>query len=306
MTKKVLITGATGMIGNEIVKICHRQNIAVHYLTHSKDKLSTEENYKGFYWNPDEKEIDIRCFEGVDTIINMVGATISKRWTNSYKKVIISSRTETAQLLKETINQHKFPIKHIVSASAVGVYPDSLTNYYEEDYAGVSDSFLGEVVEKWEAAVDEFKTLGITVAKIRIGLVLSHKGGALPEMVKPIKYGAGAAFGSGDQWQSWIHIKDLARLFVFAVQKDLEGVYNAVSPNPVTNTEVTKTVAKVLDKPLFLPNIPEFAMKVLLGEMHILLFESQRVSSKKIQSEGFVFKFIHLEAALQDLLVGES
>ena len=177
-----------------------------------------------------------------------------------------------------------------------------MTNYYEEDFVGVSSSFLGKVVEKWEGAVDGFQQVGASVAKIRIGLVLSDKGGALPEMIKPINLGAGAPFGSGDQWQSWIHIKDLAKIFVFAITKNLNGIYNGVAPNPVNNTEVTKTVAQVLDKPLILPNIPKFAMKLVLGDMHILLFESQRVSSEKIENAGFDFKFHHLEPALHDLL----
>lgn len=301
MKKRVLITGATGMIGSEIVKVCHEKNIDVNYLTTSKDKIDNRENYKGFYWDLDNNEIDAKCFENVDAIINLVGASISNRWTNSYKKEIITSRTETAQLLLETITSNNYPVKHIVSASAIGVYPDSDTNYYEEDFIEVSSSFLGKVVEKWEAAVDEFSTAGIAVSKIRIGLVISDKGGALPEMAKPIKLGAGAPFGSGDQWQSWIHIQDLAKLFVFAVENELEGIYNAVAPNPVTNTEVTKTVARVLDKPLILPNIPKFAMKLALGEMHILLFESQRVSSNKIEKAGFNFKFHHLESAIKDL-----
>jgi uncharacterized protein (TIGR01777 family) len=300
--KTVLITGATGLIGQEIVKICHDQNMNVHYLTTSKNKLTTTDNYKGFYWNPDTKEIDIFCFEGVDTIINLVGASISKRWTDSYKKEIITSRTETAQLLLDTIKSNNFPIKQIVSASAIGIYPNSVTNYYEEDEPNVSASFLGQVVEQWEAVVDQFASAGIQLAKIRIGLVLSTKGGALPEIAKPIRLGLGAAFGSGEQWQSWIHIKDLARLFVFAVTNNLEGTYNGVAPNPVSNLELTKTVAKTLHKPLILPNIPKFAMKLVLGEMHILLFESQRVSASKIEETGFDFEYHHLEPALLDIL----
>jgi uncharacterized protein (TIGR01777 family) len=300
--KTVLITGATGLIGQEIVKICHDQNMNVHYLTTSKNKLTTTDNYKGFYWNPDTKEIDIFCFEGVDTIINLVGASISKRWTDSYKKEIITSRTETAQLLLDTIKLNNFPIKQIVSASAIGIYPNSVTNYYEEDEPSVSASFLGQVVEQWEAVVDQFASAGIQLAKIRVGLVLSTKGGALPEIAKPIRLGLGAAFGSGEQWQSWIHIKDLARLFVFAVTNNLEGTYNGVAPNPVSNLELTKTVAKTLHKPLILPNIPKFAMKLVLGEMHILLFESQRVSASKIEETGFDFEYHHLEPALLDIL----
>ncbi|TXE18534.1 TIGR01777 family protein [Psychroserpens burtonensis] len=300
--KTVLITGATGLIGQEIVKVCRDQNINVHYLTTSKNKLSTTDNYKGFYWNPDTKEIDVSCFESVDTIINLVGASISKRWTDSYKKEIITSRTETTQLLLDTIRSNNFPIEQIVSASAIGIYPNSLTNYYEEDEPGVSASFLGQVVEQWEAVVDQFASAGIQLAKIRIGLVLSTKGGALPEIAKPIRLGLGAAFGSGEQWQSWIHIKDLARLFVFAVTNNLEGTYNGVAPNPVSNLELTKTVAKALHKPLILPNIPKFAMKLVLGEMHILLFESQRVSASKIEEIGFDFEYHHLEPALLDIL----
>nr|WP_321227647.1 TIGR01777 family oxidoreductase [uncultured Psychroserpens sp.] len=299
--KTVLITGATGLIGKEIVQICHEQNINVHYLTTSKDKISTLDNYKGFYWNPDKKEIDASCFEGVTSIINLVGASISKRWTDSYKKEIITSRTETAQLLFDTITAHNCPVKQIVSASAIGIYPDSLTKYYDEEDKEKSDSFLGQVVKQWEAAVNQFSSVGIKVAKIRIGLVLSKDGGALPEIAKPIRFGAGSPFGSGEQWQSWIHVKDLARLFVFAVTNDLEGIYNGVAPNPVSNTELTKTVAKTLHKPLFLPNIPEFAMKLVLGEMHILLFESQRVCGSKIEKTGFNFEYHHLEPALLEI-----
>ncbi|RED43961.1 hypothetical protein DFQ10_104152 [Winogradskyella eximia] len=298
----VLITGATGLIGQEIVKKCHTEGINVHYLTTSKSKLSTDTNYKGFYWNPNKRQIDHKCFEGVTAIINMVGASISKRWTDSYKKEILDSRTKTAQLLQDTIKTHNYKIDHVVSASAIGIYPTSLVNYYEETNTEISDSFLGKVVHQWEAAVDGFKDLGCKVAKIRIGLVLAKDGGALPEIVKPIKFGAGAAFGSGKQWQSWIHVKDLAALFVYAVQHRLEGIYNGVAPNAVSNKELTKAAAKVLRRPLLLPNIPKFAMKLVLGEMHILLFESQRVCSKKVESEGFDFKYVNLKPALEDLL----
>ena len=145
--KTVLITGATGLIGQEIVKVCHDNNCVVHYLTTSRNKLSSQDNYIGFYWNPDAKEIDKACFEGVDTIINLVGASISKRWTSAYKKEILSSRTNTTKLLFDTVVTHNFPIKQIVSASAIGVYPSSQTNYYDEDFEQVSESFLGEVVE---------------------------------------------------------------------------------------------------------------------------------------------------------------
>ncbi|QFZ54990.1 TIGR01777 family protein [Oceanihabitans sp. IOP_32] len=299
---RVLITGATGLIGQEIVKHCHEQNIAVNYLTTSKSKIENTENYHGFFWNPSTKDIDKNCFNGVDAIINLAGASISKRWTADYKKVILSSRIEGTQLLIDSLKGETHSINQVVSASAIGVYPDSLIHYYDETFNDFDDSFLAEVVKAWELSVDGFSQLGITVSKVRIGLVLSNKGGALQEMVKPIKLGLGAPFGSGKQWQSWIHLNDLARVFLYVLKHKLPGVYNGVAPNPVTNTELTKTIAKVLDKPLLLPNIPRFAMKLVLGEMHTLLFDSQRVSSKKIEDKGFEFVDYHLQSALQDLL----
>lgn len=300
---KVLITGATGLIGKEIVKRCHEQKILVHYLTTSKEKIKFQDNYKGFFWNPKEGTIDAKCFEDVDAIINLAGASIAERWTQSYKKVILESRIDSLQCLKKALSKLKnHHIKHILSASAIGFYPHSFTKYYEESCTKVSPTFLGDVVSAWESAVDEFSELGLMVSKVRIGLVLDDKEGALPQIVKPTALGMGAAFGSGDQWQSWIHVHDLSQIFVHIIQNELEGIYNGVAPNPITNTELTKAVAKALDKPLFLPNIPEFAMKLALGEMHMLLFESQRVSSKKIEENGFDFTYSNIQPALEDLL----
>lgn len=300
---RVLITGATGLVGQEIVKCCHAQNIQVNYLTTSKSKLVKNENYQGFYWKPDTKEIDVDCFKNVDAIINLAGATISKRWTSSYKKVILSSREDSATLLFESLKTTPNSVKQIVSASAIGLYPDSLTNYYTEAFKIITpNSFLSEVVEVWESAVDRFSELNIKVAKIRIGLVLAEDGGALNEMVKPVKFGLGAAFGSGKQWQSWIHLEDLSQIFIYALLEGLEGVFNAVAPNPTTNYDLTKSIAATLGRPFFMPNIPKVFMKLVLGEMHALLFESQRVSSKKIEDAGFNFKYHHLQPALDNLL----
>ncbi|WP_203258286.1 TIGR01777 family oxidoreductase [Hyunsoonleella ulvae] len=299
---RVLITGATGLVGQEIVKLCHGRDIKVNYLTTSKSKISDKNNYKGFYWNIENQDIDTNCFKGVDTIIHLAGASISKRWTADYKKVVIDSRVDSTHLLINALKGESHNIKQVVSASAIGIYPDSLTKYYDRTHEKISDSFLGKVVKAWEAAVDGFKSLDITVSKIRIGLVLSDKGGALKEIAKPIRFCVGAAFGSGKQWQSWIHIEDLAQMFLFVSEHNLQGVFNGVAPNPVTNSELTKTTAKVLGKPLFLPNIPKFFIKLILGEMHIILFESQRVSSKTIVNKGFDFKFHHLQPALTNLL----
>ena len=299
---KVLITGATGMIGQELVKVLHQNNIEVNYLSTSKDKLVSKENYKGFYWSPNTNEIDINAFEGVSIIYHLAGATVAKRWTSSYKKEILESRIIPTRLLYATLQNNSHEVKQIISASAIGIYPDSLGSIYNEENKGVDDSFLGEVVEKWEKEVDTFSTLNIKVTKIRIGIVLSNNGGALPQMVKPIKYGIGAAFGSGKQYQSWIHIEDLVNVFYYTLIKELSGIYNAVAPHPVTNATMTKEIAKILKRPLWLPNIPKFAMKMTLGEMYILLFSSQSVSALKILNEGFQFKFATIEKALVDVL----
>jgi uncharacterized protein (TIGR01777 family) len=149
--------------------------------------------------------------------------------------------------------------------------------------------------------MDKFQELNCTVAKIRIGLVLSSEGGALPNIANAVRKYLGASFGSGEQWQSWIHLNDIARMFVFTMENNLSGVYNGVAPNPVTNRKMVKELAKVLNKPLFLPNIPQFAMRLILGEMSYLLFVSQRVSSKKIEKEGFNFEFNNVCRALENI-----
>ncbi len=299
---KVLITGATGLIGKEIVALCQQKNLEVNFLTTHKEKLVQTENLKGFYWNPGTAKIDLECFQGVSAIINLAGASISKRWTKNYKKEILTSRLDSLRTLYAALKKiDGGDIKSFVSASAIGIYPNSLTSLYYEDEIEVDEGFLGETVKAWEKEADLFTEFGCTVAKIRIGLVMSPNGGALPKMAKPIKYGLGATFGSGEQWQSWIHLSDLAHIFIFVVENELQGIYNGVGPNPITNSKLVKEIAKVLDRPLILPNIPKFVMNLLLGEMSYLLYASQRVSSKKIEEEGFIFRYRNICLALQEI-----
>ena len=295
---KVLITGATGLIGTELVSLLLQNGISVNYLTTSQKKIVNELNYNGFYWSPEQGLIDENCLMGVDSIINLAGANIAKRWTNSYKQEIIESRLLSSALLFKVLKNNPNQVKQIVTASGTSIYPNSDTIIYDENSTQVNDSFLGNVVVKWEESTDKFSSLGLKVCKLRTGIVLSTKGGALVEMLKTIKLGLGSAFGSGKQIQSWIHIHDIAALYLFAIKNDLEGVYNAVSPNPVTNQELTFTIAKVLKKPLFMPNIPKFVMKLMLGEMHELLFENRNLSAKKIEEKGFEFKYKTIDKAL--------
>lgn len=299
---KILITGATGLVGTELVSLLLQNGITIHYLTTAKKNIKNEPNYQGFYWNPQQGVIDEKSIVGVDAIIHLAGASISKRWTSKYKQELIESRTLTTNLLYRTLKLHPNQVKQIVTASAIGVYPDSKNTLYTEENKAVDNSFLGQVVVKWEQAVDNFKRLNIKVCKIRTGLVLSKKGGMLKELMKPIKLGVGSPYGDGKQWQSWIHIDDLVHLYHYAIQHQWEGIYNATAPNPVDNEELTRAVAKVLDKPYFFPSIPKFVLKLALGEMHILLLSSQNVSSQKAQDNGFVFKFRTVDKALQNLL----
>jgi len=298
----VLITGATGLVGQELVSLLLQNGFTVHYLSTSKSKLVSQNNYKGFYWNPKTSEIDLNALTDVEVIVHLAGASVAKKWTPSYKQEIIESRVLSTRLLYKTLQKNLHQVKQIVSASAIGIYPNDLNYIYHETDNKVDNSFLGNVVQQWEEEVNQFEKLQIKVAKIRIGIVLAKNGGALQEMIKPIKMGVGAAFGSGLQYQSWIHIQDLVAIFQFVIQNQLSGVFNGVAPYPVTNSELTKAIAKTLGKPLFLPNIPQFVMKIVLGEMHQILFSSQHVSCRKLLDFKYQFKFASLDKALNDLL----
>jgi len=298
---RVLITGATGLIGSKLSDLCREEGIKVSYLTTSKSKIENKEDYQGYYWDPNNDTIEKACLKDVHTIIHLAGATIAEPWSPSYKETIINSRTQTAALLRKTLEESAHQVENFISASAIGVYPSSLEKLYFEDDHKVADNFVGKVVEKWETAADEFENLGLDVAKIRVGLVLAENGGMLEKIKKPVSLNMGSALGSGNQWQSWIHIDDLAGIFLYAIKNKLTGVYNAVAPNPITNKELTKELAAKMGKSVWLPNVPAFALKGLLGEMSQIVLSSQLVSSKKIESTGYNFKFSNLSKALEDL-----
>ncbi|MEM9649017.1 MAG: TIGR01777 family oxidoreductase [Bacteroidota bacterium] len=299
---KVLVTGATGLVGQAIVKVLRSKDIDVNYLTRNKNKITSSEGYHGYYWNPEKGEMDLDVLKDVSAVINLAGASISNRWTNTYKKKVLNSRIDSLMTLHQGFQQvDTSRITSFVTASAIGIYPNSLTHFYDESEKQIDSSFLGEVVDEWEKAADRFRNFDFKTAKVRIGLVLANSGGALPKMARPVQGFVGAAFGSGEQWQSWIHVDDLAEMFVFLIENNLKGTYNGVAPNPVTQSKMIKTLGKVLNRPIWLPNIPKFVMKGLLGEMSYLLFASQRVSSKRIEKKGFDFQYPNLEAALENL-----
>ncbi len=300
---KILITGATGLIGTELVSLLLQNGITVHYLTTSKNKIVKKWNYSGFFWNPSQGIIDENCLLGVDAIVHLAGATIAKRWTPSYKQEIIESRILSSNTLYKALKENPNQVKQIISASGTAIYPDSYSVVYNENSGVPQEDFLNNVVVKWEESVAKFSALGIKVCLLRTGIVLSAKGGALQEMRKPIQWGLGAAFGNGKQIQSWIHIKDLVALYSFALTHSWVGIFNAVAPNPISNRELTKKIAKYEKKPLFLPNIPQFVMRLFLGEMNELLFTNKNNSSQKAIDCGFDFQFPDADSALQNSII---
>ena len=298
----ILITGATGLIGSKLTNDLLLNGYAVNYLTTRKSQIKSNSKINGYYWNPEKNIIDLECFKNVDTIINLAGSNIAKRWSDSNKLDILNSRIKSLNLLKYSISYNKINIKKIISASAIGIYPSSVDNVYKENESLISDSFLGKVVCQWESAVNSFKDLEIDVAIVRIGLVLSRDGGILSKSILPIQYGFGSFFGNGNQWQSWIHFQDISNIFYHILKYDLSGVFNGVSPNPVTNKTFTKKIAKFLNRPLLLPNLKKWMMRLLLGEMHTIIFESQNVSCEKLTKSKFKFKFDNFDQAIADLL----
>lgn len=299
---RILITGATGLVGRALTARLQARGHEIHYLTTSRDEAPIA-GARPFYWNAAQGRLDEAALEGVEAIVHLAGAPISNRWTPSYKQEILESRVLTAKLLFHAVKHHRnHKLGHFVTASAIGLYADDLNHLYTEDDTKYDGGFLGNVVVKWEAAAKPFAQLGMKVAQIRTGLVLAREGGMLPQLARPIRHYVGTAFGSGRQWQSWIHLDDLVGLYVQALEDRWEGPYNAVAPHPVTQNTLVKEIAKILGKPLLLPNVPRFLLKMVLGDMHQLLFTSQKVSAEKVQKEAYSFRFPELQPALDDLL----
>lgn len=299
---RVLITGATGLIGSRIVRFFRERKLAVNYLTRHKSKIENTSDYQGFYWNPKEREIDLDCLKDVSAVINLAGANLFHLWTKSYKQTLLESRIEPLELLLDTLKNHKNEVEQLVSASAIGVYPNSFQKIYNENEQKIDKSFLGDLVEKWENTADRFSEIGVDVAKIRTGIVLAKKGGALRMFKFSVENYMGAPLGNGRQWQSWIHIDDIAKIYLFAISKRLDGTYNAVAPNPVTNEKLTQAIAHQVDKPLWLPKIPKAVLKTFGGEMSEIALSSQLVESKKIEQMGYKFDYTNINKALEDLL----
>jgi uncharacterized protein len=292
--KHILITGGSGMIGKELLKqLAAEGKHETAILSRSPEK----QNGKAFYWNYKEGEIDAEAIKFADIIIHLAGENISrKRWTKKQKQHIKDSRVKSTQLLLDAIKKAGKKPDLIVSASAIGFYgsfngEEILT---EEDSAG--NDFLAETVVEWEKTVDAFKTIAVPTIKLRLGVVLSSKGGLLKELRAIIQSGFSSALGNGKQYVPWIALEDAARMFLFVIEHGKQNeVYNAVAPQHITNYQLMKTLAKKSKKGFFMPKIPAFVLRLVFGEKSIILLKGSRISSEKIQKQGFEFKKPELE-----------
>ena len=301
----VLITGGTGLVGKYLCNKLQERGYSVSFLSRISQKILS---IKTFEWNYQKQTIDIDAFNNVDYIIHLAGANIGeKRWTNSRKQLILDSRVKTGQLIFDKITEQNIKIKAFISASAIGYYGTITTDKIFKEINLPANDFLGNVCNEWEKIADKFEEKGIRIVKIRTGVVLTKKEGALSKMITPIKMGLGSAIGTGKQYLPWIHIDDLCEIYIKAIEDNkMKGVYNAVSPDYKTNEDFTKILASILNKPFWFPNVPPIIMKLVFGEMSDLLLKGSRVSADKILKTGFEFKFSDLKSALTNLIKGKN
>lgn len=294
--KNILITGGSGLVGKKITQLLEKKGYEVAWLSRSPEKYKQ----KSFFWDVDRQTIDQKAIEWADAIIHLAGEGVAdKRWTDSRKRAILESRTLSTQMLYNAIEKAASKPNVFISASAVGYYGFNTGDALQTEESEAGKDFLAQVVIAWENRVKMFDKAGLRTVLLRIGIVLDKNGGALKEMMKPP---VAAPLGSGAQWMSWIQIDDLARMFVFALEDEkVQGIYNAVGPKPATNAELTEKAAKKARKLFINFGVPGFGLKLALGEMAQMVLGGNKVSSKKIEQEGFNFRYPDLESALEKI-----
>jgi uncharacterized protein len=300
----VLITGGTGLVGKALTSLLIKKGYKVIILTRKINSNNLEDsNISYALWDIKKQLIDNEAIAKADYIIHLAGAGVmDKKWTEEYKKEIISSRIDSATLITNSLKNNTNKVKAVISASAIGWYKASDTVHTEDEPA--DDSFLGQTCKLWEDSVATILQLNKRLVTLRIGIVLSKDGGALKEFITPLQFGVAAILGTGQQMISWITIDDLCRLFLFAIENEkIKGVYNAVAPNPVTNKMLTLTLAKKMKRNFYLPiHVPTFILKTMLGGRSIEILKSTNASCQKIISAGFNFLHPNIENALEDIL----
>ncbi|RDI58145.1 TIGR01777 family oxidoreductase [Flavobacterium glaciei] len=300
MKKNVLISGGSGFIGSNLTALLVSKGYSVSILSRSVKQNKEDVFY--YKWDVSNQTIDEKAVLKADYIIHLAGENIAeKRWTAKRKAEIIDSREKSTQLLYAVLKKHNKKLDAFISASAVGIY--GAVNGEEicsEDMTPAND-FLGYTCQKWEDSLDFIENLNIRTIKIRTGLVLGKNDGFLKKLIPLFKFRLGSALGSGTQYMPWIHVDDLCNMYLQAVyNSNMEGPYNAAICDNTTNTVFSKTLARVFGYSIWLPNVPAFILKLVMGEMAIIVLTGRRISSEKVEQTGFKFKYKNLEEALRD------
>ncbi|MGB1041120.1 MAG: TIGR01777 family oxidoreductase [Flavobacteriales bacterium] len=298
----ILITGGTGLIGKRLTELLIKKGHSVSVLSRSK-KQSNEVTY--FTWDIEKQTIEEEAIKQADIIVHLAGANVGEgRWTEKRKKEIIDSRIDAGNLLFEQVKQHNPELKAFISSSAIGYYGMVTTDTIFEETDKPGDDFLAKVCEDWENSALQFNSISIKTVIVRTGVVLDKEDGALAKLLTPIKLGIGSALGSGKQAMPWIHLDDICGIYLHLIENEsLSGVFNGVAPSHENNKEFSKTVAEVLKKPFWFPNVPAFALKLLMGEQAVIALQGSKISAEKIKKSGYKFKFPELKPALEDILI---
>lgn len=302
MQKSILVTGGTGLIGQRIVKELMEQNRHVRVLTRSR-RTSAHPLLEYAVWDPSKQAMDSHALDNISGILHLAGAPVAQRWSDANKRDILDSRVQSSALLYNSIAalSNSDRPECVIGASAIGVYPSG-PKWVDE--ASTQDAgFSADVVRAWEEGVQRIAELGVRTVSLRIGLVLDPSGGMLGKLLPLFRMGLGSATGRGDQWQSWVHADDVQRAFLWALETPAaQGIYNLAAPHPVTNEQLSAAIASACGRPFWAPNVPEFALKAVYGEMASIILASQRVRSSRLVEAGFDFHFDSAEQALTDLL----
>ena len=299
---KVLITGGSGTLGKEIANLAFKKKYEVNILTRNKNLKSHNPQLKYYYWNPKKEDIDLDCFNNVDCVINLAGFSVFNLWTKANKTKIFDSRVGSTNFFLDIILKKNIKIRSFVNASAIAAYRDSSDfTSSENDSINNPNSFINQVVVKWEDKVKKFerKLPDISFSIMRIGLVLSKSGGLYKICKMLSKFFILSPIGSGNQWQSWIHEKDAAKIILLSCENSWKGTYNLVAPNPVKQNELINKIAIFNKSRVVFPNIPSFIIKSVFGKMSEIILSSQKVKSIKLSDSDFSFK--HIDDALKDL-----
>ena len=294
----ILIAGGSGLIGSSITPILERRNYRVTLLSRNPGL-----DPNAFYWDPEQNLVDKKTFENNDVIINLAGTSIAgKRWTQSRKQEILQSRLRSTALLHQALTTYSHTVKLYINASAIGIYGDAGDALVDET-APTGLKFLSGTCRQWEAAALKISETGIRTTVLRFGHVLAPRGGMLVELLKPLRMGILPVFGSGQQYQSWIHFEDIGNIICHLIENNIPGgIYNAVAPEPVQHSVFMQQLGAKSNKSFLKVKLPAPLLHLILGEMSTLLLDSARVSSEKIRATGFKFDYTSLGMALNNLL----